>query len=426
MLLEQVTCPHCWEAFTPDRTLAVSEHVELLGDPRLGGEAQLRFLPSRFTVEGDPIDARGMACRTLACPRCHLKIPRTLLEVPPLFLSILGAPGTGKSYLLAAMTWGLRRDLPARFRLQFADADPASNRSLIEYEESLFLGPDGGEPIPIGNFIRKTELQGELYNTVQHGQQVISHVQPFLFHIAPAGDHPRAASTERRGGRMVCLYDNAGEHFQPGEDRVSVPVTRHLAKSKALIFVFDPTRDPRFARAMAERIPGNRGIPPARASRQEVIFQEAAMRIRRLKGLPPDRPQECPVIVALTKCDWWDSMIGLDPPGEPFRIHSSGMTALDIPLIETRSRRIRRLLAETCPELVAAVEGFSTKVDYVPVSALGRGVRDVPGRGPCLRPAEVRPYWAAVPMLLALSRDLPGLIPRIRMGTWEQAAEAHS
>lgn len=427
MLLDQVTCPHCWEMFDPDRTFAVSEHVELLGDPRLGGEAHLRFLPSRFTIDGDPIDARGMVCRTLACPHCHLTIPRALLEVPPLFLSILGAPGTGKSYLLAAMTWGLRRDLPGRFRLMFSDADPAANRSLIEYEESLFLDPGGNEPVPIGTFIRKTELQGELYNTVQHGQQVISRIQPFLFHVAPGVDHPRAGGKDRGGERIVCLYDNAGEHFQPGEDRVSVPVTRHLAKSRALIFVYDPTRDPRFARAMADRGLGTRAPGPARGTRQEVIFQEAALRIRRLTGLPADRRQDRPVIVALTKCDWWDAMLGLDPPGEPLRVHpGSGAVALDMPLIETRSRRARRLLGEVCPELVTSVEGFAERVVYVPVSALGRGVANIDGRGPCLRPGEIRPYWATIPMLLALSWEASSLVPRIRSGAGEQATEARS
>ena len=75
-LLTQVTCPHCWETFPPEQVLWISEHVELLGDPMLGPERQQRFLPSRFTVDGDAIDAQGMTCRSLACPHCHLAVPR--------------------------------------------------------------------------------------------------------------------------------------------------------------------------------------------------------------------------------------------------------------------------------------------------------------------------------------------------------------
>ena len=58
-LLTRVTCPHCWESFPPEHVLWISEHVELLGDSMLGPERQQRFLPSRFTVEGDAVDAQG-------------------------------------------------------------------------------------------------------------------------------------------------------------------------------------------------------------------------------------------------------------------------------------------------------------------------------------------------------------------------------
>lgn len=105
ILLKQATCPHCWTTFRPEQSLFVTEHVELLGDARLGPDAQTRFLPTRFNVQGDAIDAKGFPCSQIACPQCHLTVPRACLELPPLFLSIFGAPGSGKSYYLAAMTW---------------------------------------------------------------------------------------------------------------------------------------------------------------------------------------------------------------------------------------------------------------------------------------------------------------------------------
>ncbi len=39
-----------------------------------------------------------------------------MLEMEPLFVSILGAPASGKSYFLTAMTWQLRRTLPTPFQ----------------------------------------------------------------------------------------------------------------------------------------------------------------------------------------------------------------------------------------------------------------------------------------------------------------------
>src|SRR5579875_1968147 len=246
-LLNRATCPHCWETFPPEQVLWISEHVELLGDPMLGPEQQQRFLPSRFTVDGDAIDAQGMTCRSLACPYCHLSIPRAMLEMEPLFFSILGGPASGKSYFLTTLTWQLRQVLPLHFHVAFTDADPTANRILNAWEESLFLNPDEDRLIPLGHLIRKTELQGELYDTVAHGQQTVTYPRPFLFTIRPQKGHLHADSP--RLARMLCLYDNAGEHFQPGQDTASSPVTRHLARSRAVLFLFDPTQDPRFRTA---------------------------------------------------------------------------------------------------------------------------------------------------------------------------------
>src|SRR5690606_28748351 len=102
-----MVCPHCWHHFDLDQMLAIARHQELTGDPVLGPEAPQRFLPSRFTPQGDAVDARGLSCPDMACPRCHLVIPRSLTTKQGLFLSIIGAPASGKSYLLTTMTWEL-------------------------------------------------------------------------------------------------------------------------------------------------------------------------------------------------------------------------------------------------------------------------------------------------------------------------------
>src|SRR4051794_16057054 len=51
----KLTCPHCWHQFPPDALLRVAQHVELRGDAILGPEAQARFLPNRFNVDGDAL-----------------------------------------------------------------------------------------------------------------------------------------------------------------------------------------------------------------------------------------------------------------------------------------------------------------------------------------------------------------------------------
>src|SRR5580693_6142741 len=104
-LLKRIACPHCWKQFAPDEVLWISTHPDLAGDSRLGPEKLRRFLPSRFNVAGEALDAKGHACHDLACPHCHLHVPKAFLEIEPIFVSILGTPGCGKSFYLAASTW---------------------------------------------------------------------------------------------------------------------------------------------------------------------------------------------------------------------------------------------------------------------------------------------------------------------------------
>jgi hypothetical protein len=244
-LLRRTTCPHCWTAFAPEDILWVSAHADLRGDPRLGPEQLQRFLPTRFSPDGAALDAKGFACTGLACPHCHLSLPRPLLELEPFFVSILGTPSCGKSYFLAALTWELRRLLPAEFALGFTDADPTANLMLSEYEKALFLNPDADKPVPLANLIRKTELQGDLYDTVSYGAQLVNYPRPFMFAVRPLPAHPNH-SAGNRAARVLCLYDNAGEHCLPGQDSTATAATQHLSRSRVLMYLFDPTQDARF------------------------------------------------------------------------------------------------------------------------------------------------------------------------------------
>ncbi len=199
--LTRVTCPHCWANFAPEETLWVAVHPELANDPLLSSEHQQRFLPSRFNVGGKALDSRGMACQELACPHCHLLVPRVLMEVPPLFISIAGTPACGKSYFIAAMTWMLRNTLPRDFLLSYADADPQSNSILTEYEEQQFVNANQDEIVKL----RKTEEQGDAYDQVRYGGQVVSFPRPFLFTIRPTRNHPSIGKAKRVSNFFACM-----------------------------------------------------------------------------------------------------------------------------------------------------------------------------------------------------------------------------
>ena len=416
-LLPRITCPHCWEHFAPEKILWVAEHTDLLGDHRLGPEQPQRFLPTRFTVNGEAIDAKGFPCHQTACPNCHLTIPRSLLELEPLFLSIFGAPASGKSYFLAALTWELRKTLPLIFKTSFADADPVLNQQLNEYEESVFSGTSSDKLVPLANLIRKTEEQGDLYDTVSFGNQTVSYPRPFLFTLQPQSDH-RNAQNAAKLARTVCLYDNAGESFQPGKDSAATPVTRHMAQSRVLFFVFDPTQDARFQRLIGQQ-PESKA-PSIRTMRQEPILQEAISRIRRFAGLKQSERHKRPLVVILTKFDIWWELLETDPGPDPWpKVRSPSnpdetFHAFDAGAVERQSQLARRFLLKTSPEIVTAAENFAEDVTFIPVTAVGWNVEiDAKSGLPAIKPSEAAPYWATVPFLYGLTRSIPGLIPSI-------------
>jgi hypothetical protein len=404
-LLRQVTCPHCWKMFHPEEVLWIATHADLMGDPRLGPEHPQRILPTRFNVAGNALDAHGFECQHLACPHCHLILPRALLEMEPLFVSILGTPACGKSYYLAVLTWELRRILPGHFGLNFSDVDALINQPLAANEESLFVNPRPAEYQLLANLIGKTKLQGEMYDTVSYGNHLVSYPRPYLFSFQPMPHH-RQYARARQNARVLCLYDNAGEHFQPGRDTPAAPVTQHLGRAHVLLFLFDPTQDPRFGSLL------NQNGSAERASRQDQVLVEAIARIRRQLGLSQQAQHDRPLIVVLTKCDVWQHLLPNQVAGEPWK-GTKNVYGLDTEQIEKRSADSRQLMRQVCPELVRTAEGFTRRVHYVPVSALGHVPNPEPA-GPVVRPADIRPVWVTVPMLYAMYRWMQGLIPRLK------------
>lgn len=417
-LLRRGKCPHCWAKFPAEEVLWIAAHADLLGDPKLGTHQPQRFLPTRFTVDGNALDARGAPCHALACPRCHLPLPRALVEMEPFFISILGTPGCGKSYYLTALTWELRRFLPVHFGLSFLEADTAANRSLTEYEEALFLNPRADELIPLADLIRKTELQGDMYDTVLHGQQSVNYPRPFLFTMMLQEHHPNSKLAHKLA-RVCCLYDNAGEHFLAGQESASIPVTQHLALAGLLLYLFDPTQDPRFRRLCEDRKLPTHGFPAGRASRQETVLLEAAQRIRRYTGLPLNAKHDRPLMVILTKWDAWMGLLQDRDIQDPWiNDPVTKLARLDMDRIERRSQEIRSLLLQTTPEVIAAAEGFARQVIYVPVSALGVAPQPEPrSKKMAVRPKSIRPLWATVPFVYGLAQGIPGLFLRAQRTT---------
>ena len=92
---------------------------------------------------------------------------------------------------------------------------------------------------------------------------------------------------------------------------------------------------------------------------------------------------------------------------------------MNLQAIEEVSQLVRTLLWKVSPEIVSAAESFSSQVLYVPVSATGRSPETDPKTGALgFRPKDIKPVWAEVPMLYAMSRWMQGLVPFVKPKAW--------
>ena len=412
-LLAEITCPHCWQKFVPETSLWVSEHPDLVGDAKLGFEHAQRFLPSRFSAEGDAIDELGYRATRMACPKCHLEVPRPLYQLRSIFFSILGAPACGKSYFLSSMTWKLRQNLPRYFAVSLNDADTAINARLHHYEEMQFMNPDPDTPVAI----EKTEEQGDMYDNVNMGDHSVMLPKPFMFNLQPLARHP-LYDRAKDISRVMCVYDNAGESFLPGADTAVSPVTRHLALSKCLFFCFDPTQDPRFRQACEgksddpQMTSRSQRLQREGSTRQDTILLEAIQRVRRHAGLREDEQHQRPLVIVVTKWDSWEGLLPDLSRDEPYReVPGHSVYALDRTRIDSVSQKVGQLLSELCPEVVAAAEGFAKDLTFIPVSATGSSPEVDPETGSLgIRPCNMNPYWVEVPLMHALHHWAHGLV----------------
>ncbi len=420
-LRSRLVCPHCWHPFSMEETLSVSACRELIGDFRLGPNVQKRFLPDHFDVNGVPLDERGYKCQYRACPNCHLIVPDSVFYGKNYFISIAGAQAAGKTYYLTSMTYTLRRLLPNYFGLSFTDADPTMNASLIDYENRQFENNAADE----FTLLEKTAPEGDNYNIVQFDHQ-IRFLKPYLFSLRYTVGHPRFVDNSKNVSvSSLCLYDNAGESYDPGQDNEDTPFTRHLKYCHAIMFILDPLQNIGFRQACSKvssdpqidirnqrQTQGMARVP----LRQEIIFDEMIRRFRFLRQLKDKDKTNVPLLVVVTKFDAWAPLIGLENLS---KLPSSWLSSPSLPvagvnsaIIDFISEKVREVLAQYMPSFCSMAENFSQQVKYIPVSATGCAPTQTTQGLLAFRPRDLAPVWCETPSLYFLNKC--GLTMRIR------------
>ena len=388
-------CPVCWTRFDAGDALSVAVHEDLRGDPILGADARLRFHPTRFNDQGLALDPMGLACTDIACPHCRRQLPPGFLERPQRIISLIGAPSAGKSYYLAALTKVLQERLPEDFHLAFKDGDPSGNMLLNQMRNTLFSAATPEEAL-----LGKTTLEGATYEKLPRLGRMVSLPRPFIYSLSRPGQPQKDTA--------IILYDNAGEHFEPGIDIHDSPGAMHVATSSGLIFLFDPTANGRFkARLVGAEDP--QLTLKGRIDQQDSILAEMEARMKRVLGLAQDERIRTPLAFVVGKSDIWESL--LDSPLEPV-IRAGG---LDLAALGRNSARVRAVLASLCPGLVAAAESLADQVSYFAVSSFGHTpvmIAAGPNQGRIAPdPRRLAPAHVEEPLYWIMHLSSPGLFP---------------
>lgn len=390
-------CPACWQRFDAGDALSIATHEELTGDPVLGPDQRLRFHPTRFNDAGQALDPMGLPAPDIACPHCRRRLPHGYLDTPHHILSLVGAPGSGKSYLLAVLTKVLQDGLFRDFGLSLRDDDPTANLMLNQMRNRLFSAVTPEEAI-----LQKTALEGAFYERLRRHGRTVALPRPFVYSIR-GGTAPDTS---------LIFYDNAGEHFEPGLDPESSPGALHVARSGGLFFLFDPT----VSTAFRSELEGFSSDPQLTRNgvidQQDTILAEMDVRIKRILGIPRSERIRTPIAVLIGKCDVWSAVFNsrmLHTPIENGR--------LDLVRVKENSDYLRPMLLDLCPNLVAGAEAISDNVRYFAVSALGHSpstLKEGPKAGMLAPdPRKLKPAGVDVAAYWLLSQTIPGVIPTV-------------
>lgn len=388
-----ILCPHCWWKFNYEEILYIAEHPDLVGDP-ICGDVQKRFLPEKFTSTGKAIDMKGMPCADMACPKCHVFIPKIALKNnDPMIFSIVGAPNSGKSFLLTSMIYMLRQILPTKFNISMVDADPKANFLIHDYENTFFYS-DPEKPVSLN----KTEEQGDLYNKVIFDDIVINLPKPIFLQMSRMDQEDEGEDLTK----TIVMYDNSGESFQPGKDTINNPATLHLGHSESIFYLFDPLQNPKFKSMISSS--GNSQVEKTHiASRQEILLDEVVNRIE--KNTNSTRPFNKSIYILVTKFDLWKNLLSQEITSNPWEMDDNGIFSLKIDTLYNTSLAVRSLIEKVCPQMVHSAEENFDKVVFIPVSAIGKDTSMIEMQNGMfgVKPKDIKPFGTSLPLISVLS-----------------------
>jgi DNA-directed RNA polymerase subunit RPC12/RpoP len=384
-----LTCPVCWLRFDTGDIMHIAVHDSLRGDPLLGEDAQQRFLATRFNNAGQALDAMSLPSSEIACPHCRRKLPPSFLGMPHHIISLVGDQSAGKSYFLSVLTKVLPATMYREFGIVFQDSDPTGNAPVNDMRKALF-----GAQSPAQAKLAKTVFEGAMYERLPRQGRMVALPRPFVYTLA--------AEDKSREQCALIFYDNAGEHFQPGVNIVEQPGAQHVASAAGIMYLFDPFNSPEFRRSLRDTKDPQLEKPIV--DQQDIILAEMRARIQMIRNLRSGETIRTPVAFIVGKCDVWLHLLNGKPLQNPLRDGK-----IDLFVIRENSKRVRELLYQLCPAVVANAEALSSNVMFFAASSFGHTPLKI-GPGEYVPdPSKLQPVHVEIPVLWILLQVCPGL-----------------
>lgn len=393
----EIRCPLCWLKFDLGDALSIASHESLRGDPILGSEEMLRFLPTAFDGEGNAIDPAGMPSHDIACPHCRKKLPTGYVDLKRHIFSIVGAPSAGKSYYLSVLIKELQNSVFRHYGASLKDLDPSGNMLLTQMKNRLFSADT-----PESAILAKTALEGAMYEKYPRFGKMVSLPKPMSYIFSK----DLGAKTE---SAALIFYDNAGEHFEPGIDLEDSPGAMHVACSDAIFFLFDPAANRNFKNLLHDN-PDPQLKIAGRLDQQDTILAEMEVRIKRILALSTSEKIQTPLAVMLGKFDIWKDLLG-EKLADYFENGELSEEA-----VERNSEILRNFMLKTEPSIVAGAEAVSSNVKYFAISPLGHSPIKISEGNSAGKiapvPSLLNPINVDIPMLWVLRQLEPSIMQK--------------
>jgi len=388
-------CPFCWRMFDLGDLKFIAQHGDLVGDDVLGDGEMNRFVPTRFTPDGNAIDSGGVVCEKRACPVCHQHLSINYFDMPPLFLSLVGSPRSGKSVFLPSMLRVLRERCRAEFNISFVDTEVEQNTWISQNEHLIF---DRGY-LPDKNEVSHGDNN---YRPVKINDMNVLLTMPAFF--ALRDERPHRPSNIKHLRRTLVIHDNAGEHYDAGGDDAGAPGIRHLLHSEAIMFLFDPTADAGFKQAYKDV--ENFGFVESGGytyDQASTITNAIQLIMRHGRESGDIEKYNKPLIVIVAKADTLDESFNEILKTNPFIVNDMYEHVLDMQLLLQISYQIRELINKYSRTVVSTLESMANDIIYLPVSALGHSPF-LDGDKQRINMDKLNPMWTDVPVLYILYR----------------------